>query len=395
VSHDDVVKGLDEIGRRYRDSGWLVANTEYLYQVVRTGLYSKSPVHDDAIWALFTISRVMLTSSNFRQWTLLLCDALAIILSGSRDNEVLMQIYNLLGQGYMLNRDVDTARQMYDTVFERAGESATPEQADGIMLLAYIGMIKTETYDYTHRFGPEIVGEALAAARRLDDRMLTAWLYQALGGAHGHRGESQQALGYGMTALGYWHRKQNPYEIAKTAVMLAGSYRRVNLIEQAQRVLKLGHLYIERTDNSQYKALIAYEQGVLDYLQQRYGESETWLRRAYEGFRLLDWAHHMAMTYQMIGMVLAERGDYEQARHHLARAMEGWRRLGHKYEQANTLYELGRVAKLRGKRDRARTLFGQSFAICRKLPPMPARDELEKLILAALDDAKPATADTL
>jgi tetratricopeptide (TPR) repeat protein len=383
VSHDDVVKGLDEIGRRYREYGWLAANSEYLYHVIHTGLYLKSPVHEDAIWALFTISQVMLTSDDFRRWTLLLCDALGVVISGTNDNDRLMQLYNLLGQGYMLNRDVDTARQMFDTVFERVEESATAERANEIMLLAYVGLIRTEMYDYSHAFGPQIVQKALAIAKRLKDPLLTAWLYQALGGAHGHRGESEQALGYSMSSLAYWHQRQHAFEIAKTGLTLAISFRKAALLRQARQTLRLAQSYIQRTDNTQYKTLITYEQGVLDYYAKNFDDAETLLEEAYEGFRLLDWPHHLTMTSQMIGMVLMELGKCQEAETRLLRTMGEWRRMGNLYEQASTLYELGRLAKRRGDPDAERDYFGQALAICRKLPMMPASEQLEQLILAA------------
>jgi hypothetical protein len=233
---------------------------------------------------LFAIAPHMLMRQDFRRWAQLLCDALNLAYD-LKDDDLLTRIYTLLGQSYLIEGDVRPARIAFDMAIERAAE----KHADELMLLATIGLLKTQTYQPSEEMTPLLVAHALALSARLDDPTISAWLHLALANFYTHRAEPARALGYGMTALGYWFQRGNALEIGKAAQAVASAYRSAMLLKRAREAIDTAHFYLWQTSNLPYRGIVFYERGAIDLLAERYDTAEEWLELAAAAFDALEW----------------------------------------------------------------------------------------------------------
>src|SRR5215213_6375508 len=199
-SNRHVVERLKELRSHYNDPAWLLNNADDLYGIIRTGVFVP-PIYDRAVEALFAIAPHMLTRDDFRRWSELFCDALAVT-SDLKNDKILTRIYHFLGQSYTLSGEVRPARAAFDTVIEHASE----RQANEMLLLAYIGLFKTQSYHINGDFTPELVKTVLALAKTVDDGWYSASLHYALTLVYNYRVNTTAALGHGQMAYAYWHQ---------------------------------------------------------------------------------------------------------------------------------------------------------------------------------------------
>ncbi len=367
---------LDDTRAHRRDTTWLAQNSDNIYRAIRESQLMNGLFPQEATRTLLDISRFMLTRADHQRWWKLYFDSV-LMANRLRDYGLLHEINVHFGQAYLLKGDVHRARLLFMRIISEADESLPMrEQA----LLAYVGLIKVETWDYSGRFNDEVVQAALALANILGDRLLTDLLYQALAAAYAHRQHSEQAVGYALTSLGYSFARGDDLHSVITGIVLASAYRKAGLFAQAQQALDFVHRLARRVDHPQATALAAYEQGVAEYYRGDYEAAEKWVQRARAAFELLQWNRQLTMTVHMLGNIALEKGDYEAAETRLTAAVDAWRELDHTYEQASVLYDLAELSRRLGRRDLALSYLDQSDAVCDEIPPMPAREWLLDLI---------------
>jgi len=377
---------LDDIRAHWRNHDWLASNSDNVYRAIRECYLTNGGFPQEGTRALLDISRFMLTRVDYQRWWKLYFEAV-LMANKLRDYALLHEINVHFGQAYLLKGDVARARHLFATIISESDDSwQMAEQA----LLAYIGLIKVETWDYSDRFNEAAIKTALELANRLGDRLLTDLLYQALAGAYAHRQHSERAVGYALTSLGYSFARGDYLQAVMTGIVLASAYRKAGLFDQAQQALVFVHRLAKRVDHPQATALAAYEQGVVEYYRGDYDSSEKWVLRAHNAFEALQWKRQLTMTVHMLGNIALEMAHYETAETRLETALKAWRELDHVYEQASVLYDLGEVNRRWGRRDLALSYLDQSAAVCDEIPPMPSREWLISLI----DDCRAKLVDT-
>lgn len=376
LSPKQLKQWLDDIRAHRRDPAWLAENSDSIYRAIRESYLTNAGFQQEATRALLDISRFMLTRSDYQRWWKLYFEAM-LLATKLRDYVLIHEINAHFGQAYLLKGDVARARHLFAAIIkDDDGSWEMAEQA----LLAYIGLIKVETWDYSGRFNVEVIQAALALSNRLGDRLLTDLLYQSLAAAYAHRQLSQEAISYALTSLGYSFARGDYLHAVMTAIMLASAYRKAALFDQAQAALAFAHRLARRVDHPQATALAAYEQSVADYYRGDYEAAEKWAQRAYSAFEALQWKRQVTMAVHMLGNIALEMGHYDAGESRLMAALEAWRELGHVYEQASVLYDLGELNRRWGRYEPALSYLVQSSAVCDEIPPMPARDWLLGLI---------------
>jgi tetratricopeptide (TPR) repeat protein len=364
------------------DYDWLDLNSDRIYQAILKGIYSKGVYLRQATQALFTVSRYTMTRLDYRRWWKLYLDAI-VLATNSHDYFFVLDIMARLGQGYLIDGKIDSARRVFlrvinDTPLE---DLAGSEQA----MLAYIGLIKVESWDYSEDFVDDrLITQALSLAQRVGDRLLTELLYQALASAYAHRGQTEEAIGYSLTALGYSFQRRDFLHAAMTALVLATAYRNKGMIPQAKQGLKFVHQMLERVDHPQVCALAAYEQGVLCYYQQEFALADEWMHKAYAAFQALHMKRHITMTVHMLGLIATETGAFELAETRLKQAFEEWQAHNNVYEQTSVRYDLGALAERRGERDLARQYMHEALGISAAITQTKARLAMVEMIEAFL-----------
>jgi tetratricopeptide (TPR) repeat protein len=378
VTAEEIDYWLKLLDQHISNEPWLWANEHRLFEILQAAVFKSHFYHRGANLLCEAVPILLLGQESAR-WRDLLMDALLDALS-HRNNELLVNLFVGIGQSYLVRGRPHEARTALYNAFSRLTGT---DQRDKT-LLAYIVMLRAETYEYTDQFDAALVKRILALAHAEHDILLNALLFQALCGAYLHGGESEQALGFGMTALGYWYKLRQRREIVKTLLMLTATYRSDVLIENAQQVMQYVHRYAEDAAGTQYEALIAYEQGVLYYYEAKYDDSAKWLLRALSTFRTDTESRQIAMTRHMLGLDYMQRAEYEAAQTELLKAQRIWNELKNTFEQANILCDLGELAWKREYPQSACEKWMQALEMCRLLPMTNARKRLEDYINALL-----------
>jgi tetratricopeptide (TPR) repeat protein len=322
----------------------------------------------------------MLTHHKVDEWVKLVLTALGRAID-MHDEELQGRLYALMGQGHLTRGNLKLAQAAYNNALSQAQDYINdPLVAEEIMLLVYIGQIRMETYAYTDQFTPERVAKIRALARRIDDPMLTAYLHQALAAAYAHRAESEQALGYGMTALGYWMLRGRPLEIARAAHALSMAYSRALLLTQAEQTAEFAYRHVQRDEHTQYSAIISQQRGTIASQKADWREAVKWLEAARESYRALGWEQHEAMTERSLALSYIPQKLFGKATASLDRADAVWERIPNAYEQAAIASTRGYLEGQRGDIEAALADLRAALFLCAGIPEMKARSVLVQSI---------------
>jgi tetratricopeptide (TPR) repeat protein len=365
---------LDELREHFQDQKWLAAHADSLYATLDSALNSP-PQANDAIECLMAICPYLFTRSDFQRWSPLLFDALlnAQLL---QDNELQMRIWAQMGEGYYVAGQHREARNAFETALERARDGRTQE----MMLAAYIGIIKLQSLYLDPLFNSDFVKHTLELSKQVNDPVLQAHLDQAVSVAHRHRGDTVAALAYGQIAYVRWHKLKDTLQMARTAFMLADSFRIAQCDIQAKRFLDLSASLFAQTDYAPAYCLIAYEEGVLYLKRKELDAAQQWLTIALDEANKLDHLHLAAMSRQSLAIAQIELENYVQAEKNLRQVLLLWEKLQDWFYQANAFQALGYLEMRRGNKTRAQEWLQEGLNICNRVPAMPFRQMIEQLI---------------
>jgi tetratricopeptide (TPR) repeat protein len=356
------------------DLNWLDQNAEDIYRVIGVGLNTNS-LFLDSSKAMLAVMPYMLQRENYRNWQNLVYDALASV-SALTNDALRIQIYILLAQCYILCDETKPAR---DT-FTLAMDIARDREADDLLLKAFIGLLRTETYERPEPLSPTAIEAARKATQKVGDDRLSAWFHQAVAAAYAHRGETQQAMGYGFTALGYCLREKNSLEIVKTTLTLLVAAHFAYLPHYTERLLRLANEHLPHTPSLQLRALVTYEIGCNAHFHGRYATAVEKLARASELFDRLKWARHSALAHHALGLAHIELQSFDEAQSHLEATAKYWERHDNPYEAANIQHALGYLEIQRGNRIAGLAILQQAKLLCQAIPQEHLRQQLEALI---------------
>lgn len=365
---------LDQLREHYHDHDWLAAHADTLYVTLEAALNSP-PQINDAIECLIAICPYMFTRSDFKRWSSLLFDAL-INAQLLQDNELQTHIWAQMGEGYYMAGQHREARRAFETALERAKQGRTQE----MMLAAYIGIIKLQSYRLDASFNLDFVQEALALAQRVGDLALQMRLFSALTFVFTRRHETQAAISYGQMAYAYWHQTNNPLEKARTAFMLADAYRNAGNLGQADHFLEEAASLFTQVDYAPSYCLIAYETGVLYLYRQEYVSAQQWLMIALREAARSEHPYNLALCYHSLGIAQTGLKQFSEAECSLREALMIWEKLDHAYHRAHAYHALGYLEGQRGNTQQALEYLNVALTKSLGIPEMPARHMVEQLI---------------
>jgi tetratricopeptide (TPR) repeat protein len=369
----DVERMLSLLREHHRNPAWLKANAAPLHDIMRFGL-DRPQVQDRIIEWLFTIAPHMLVHDQYKRWSELILQALLRAFN-LRNDTLIGRVWVLMGDSKMLGGDARTASIAYNNAFQRA----QARKSDELMLLAYIGLFKTQTYNFSQDFTTSSISRALALADSLHDPILTAWLYRALAMLYVHRDEFALGFMYAQAAFAFWYARGRRAETADLAAVLAHCARRIGRDALALQVRAVAdHM---GGDDQRTAAFTLYDRAIEDYLKGDYEAAIARLGEAMSRYQALRFEHQVTMCYHMLGLVHTERPDERRlARVALGRALEGWQALDNRFEQASALQAWGYLEVVSGNYDAARLLLLDALRLLRTLPVMPSTQDIEQRV---------------
>ncbi len=380
IPNDEVRRWLDRIDYHAYNPAWLNQRADRIAQILWAAL-NRDEFTVKATEGLTRVAPHMLTHHHVDEWIKLLLTALGRAYD-LHDEELQGRLYTVMGQGHTLQGSLKPAQAAYSNALNQAREYIGDRLvAEEIELMIYIGQLRLETYLYAGQFTPERIAEIRALAQRIGDPMLTASLYQALAAACAHRGESEQALGYGMTALGYWVQRGRPLEIARSAHALSMAYSRQMLLPQAEQMVEFAARSIARADNRQYEAIIDQQRGIIAAQKGEWKQAVQRLEAARAGFRALQWSQHEALVERSLALACIPQKLYLQAEASLNNAAALWEQTPNNvYERAALLATRAYLNAEQGQIEPALDQLHSALALCDHIPEMKARDQLVQSI---------------
>jgi tetratricopeptide (TPR) repeat protein len=376
---------LDNLPQHKHDPKWLAAHADRLYNTLESAL-NQPPQVNDAIEGLIAICPYVFTRSDFKRWSSLLFDAL-INAQLLQDDQLQARVWAQMGESYYMAGQHSEARQAFETALERARQGRTQE----MLLAAYIGIIKLQSYRLDEGFNIEFVQEALLLARQVGDLTLQMQLFTALTFVFTRRQETQTAINYGQMAYIYWHKTGNVLETARTALMLADAYRLAENMAQAERFLEVAASLFTEVEYARSYWLIAYETGVLYLHHQEYVSAQQWLMLALREADKLDHPYNLALSYHSLGIAETGLKRFDAAAKSLQSALSIWEKLDHLHYRAHVYQALGYLEGQRGNIQEAFDYLHAAQRVCSQTPEMHAREYLEKLIADSIAELNELT----
>ncbi len=380
ISHND----LATIDQHHDDSEWLMANLADVYTTVRAAVF-RPPLLHEGIAVLFKISPFLLTVSDLKPWLDMFHHTLVEMMTLG-DNAILMQIWELIANSYLQVGDPKMALRAFNNTLSRA----ETENAIHLILNAYIGLFKVQSYRQDDRFNGELVEKAIGLSRQTDDLALKAALYQVIAAAYEYRRETTEALGYGQMAYACWSQLGDVWHMARMAFNLVTVYRNTPRINMATVWLKQAEALYMRTDDPRQYALTTYEQSVLCRKNGETRAARQWAEMALREFEQLKpphyQRHYIAIAHHQVALTQMELEAYDLALPHVEMALSIFQELDNPYEQVNLYNSLGYIHGKKGRIIKALWCLGEGMLLLRKLPPSTSRTEMTKLLEASMSE---------
>jgi tetratricopeptide (TPR) repeat protein len=324
--------------------------------------------------------------SDFKRWSSLLFDAL-INAQLLQDDELQARVWAQMGESYFVAGQHSEARQAFETALQRARQGRTQE----MMLAAYIGIIKLQSFRLDDGFNFAFVQEALALAQQVGDLALRMRLFSALTFVFTRRHETHLAISYGQTAYAYWYKTNDVLEMARAALTLADACRLAENLVQADRFLDLAASLFNKVEYAPSYFLIAYETGVLYLHHQEYVSAQQWLIIALREAAKTDYSYNLALAYHSLGIAQIGLKQFDQAEKQLLEALAIWEKLDHRYHHAHNYHALGYLEGERGNKKQALEYLYTALNECLETPEIQAQHVLEQMIRSTIDELNELT----
>ncbi|HEX2906237.1 MAG TPA: hypothetical protein VHO69_05210 [Phototrophicaceae bacterium] len=346
------------------DTSLLLAHETDLHEATRRGLQIDWEVEDAIELLMLVFPLFGLVLAHLETWWALLLDALDQA-QKLRNSATQIKILTQLGESYVVFGKQAAAQNAFVLALERARERRWQE----MMLAAYIGLVRAQTYHLNHEFNVNLSHQLAALADAVRDEKLRALAHQTLATVYGVVEDWPLALGHGQTAYFYWQHQKDHLGMAQTAFLIAVIYRKMRRFDLATFFFDRSQESFAQTNYTRQYGLNAYEEGVACLQTNDYEAAEQWFQMALQEFNQLSSPYDLAMSHHGLGLALTGLRHSENARQHLKQAIFLWQQLNNQYEQANAYQAMAYLEGLEGHRETALAFIERAERECRKLPP--------------------------
>jgi len=346
-----------------QDASHLMQYEGNLLDAVQIGLNTPHQFHDAVKLLLLVFPYFAQLQGRARLWWPLLYDALNEAQT-LRDLPLQIQILTRLGESYSLLGDHAAAQN----AFTLAIEHARHKRRNDMLLAAYIGLVRVETFYLNQQYDAAIVQQLVDLSRLVSDRALQATAYQMLATGLNSIGDGVTALGYAQTAFAYWYARQNHLYSGQTAFVAAVIHRKLWRFALAERWLEIAQTALARTSYARQYGLSAYEEGVHCLKQGQAETARQWFDLSLTEFRRLDSPYDTTMAQHGLALAQTALTQYDAARDHLTQVIVQWERLNNQFELASAYQALAYLEGVAGNRAAALMWIERAEAACQQLP---------------------------
>lgn len=345
------------------DSGWLMQHEGNLLDSIQCGLNTPPLFHDAVELLLVVFPLFVSVRGRARLWWPLLLDALGGA-QDLRDRTMQIQILTRLGESYSIFGQQAAAQN----AFLLAIEHARSQHADDLLLAAYIGLARVQSFHLNQQFDEAVLHQLAALSRTVADRTLQATAYQMLATGMNSMGAGAAALGYAQTAFSYWRSQRNFLPMGQTAFVMAVIHRKLGRFVIAEACLHVAQAAFARTSYTRQYGLSAYEEGVHCLKQGQPETAEQWFNLSLNEFLGLDSPYDVALARHALALAQTDLKQFDTARQNLRQVIVQWEHLHNQFELASAYQALAYLEGLAGNLAAALDWVERADVECQQLP---------------------------
>jgi tetratricopeptide (TPR) repeat protein len=321
------------------------------------------------------------------------------IANGREKNEVMMKVYNILGDSYDRNHQVDIAISNLDKSLEIAKSLGNIDyQTLNYLYLAYCYQDKLEyqkAIDFCNKSIEVAAGQennenmmsvyfamgnnywsmgnvekalksylkALDIANAIKDKKYKPKILNAIGVSYKTKGEYQKAIEYFQQNLKVQEAKGDSVEMGKTLNNIGNVYSMFGIYSKAiecyQKSLVINH-NLKKESTEGYLLLnigVAYEKN------KQNNKAIDFLRKSQAIFQKIQHQPGLAKVKNELGSIYSDNGNIQMALKNQEEALEVYKKLGDKINIASTLEYLGSTHSKAGNLAIALNYYNQSMAL--------------------------------
>lgn len=383
---------LGELLQRFDDDEWLAQHFEVIKAYIVSNIhafYGGAGRADKALSALMLVFPYVLLRADLRGWWLVLQDALEQV-HETKSPERVVVIQELLTALHIFLGEPAAARAYLGELEAKAENDLYH------MLRVYALLMQIEALNPTNAYDKQVERRVLELLKEIEvEETLEAEVYQALAFASIHHGAYRRGRYYAQVAYERQGELLSPnrHQMARTALMIAESYRALKRFDEALHYcdLALAHVDAPDTQSDRLYGLIYHARGLCYFNS---GQTDDSLRaledlnRALEHFQKLNSAYYLALGRHSLGLALAWSPDAlhkQTARDHLTYAHDFWEKIEKRYPQAEALYALANIAEAETQLDAALRYLERASAVCQLAVNEPALRQLCGIIKAGIN----------
>jgi hypothetical protein len=345
---------LREVIQNHRDTHWLDAHADELYQSTRQALRNSRTIHDAAT-ALVLYFPYLLNRDDLRKWNKLAMRTLKVYQSPKNAGQ----------PQRVVNREAFTL----PTYAEDHAQPRRPrsERIDqNVMFETYLSLFTSLIFRHPSPILSDLIDSALHFTRRINRQYYYHKLYQLIAFVYNHYGYYDKSADLSQFSYVYWIKHDYPAEAGLSAFALGLAYRGQQDWETSLAWLERAAGLLSETDLTTQYGLVALETGYAQLHHERYAAAIQWSEVALA--RLSDdHLHYAGLAHEALGLAYCYDEAYDLSLQSLNDAITLWQQNGDLGQQAYTEYLLAYVEAQSGQVEQARSRLQYNLDMWRRV----------------------------
>jgi tetratricopeptide (TPR) repeat protein len=343
-------------------------------ETVRKGINSRNAILE-AIDAVIHCAPILRWHERYLDWQSIVTDAMLVAMN-AEDTLLKSEMFVRLGEITIAIDDHKAAVAVAELALHNVvGKDEILE------LEALILYLRTQPYRSFQDISIEKIRRAVHLAKRHAERSdLEAKLYQHLSILFTHLNKLRMGRKFARRAFVLWRQLDSTQGKIDCLMALAYNARWARHLDQAERRLKVVQDNILLGQHYTQYALILYERGAVAIERDAFGDAEQLLLKANEYFLSVNMRHHIALTYQSLGLNYTCQKQYFVALKFLRKARESWEKLTYAYGIADIRVAESYLEYKRGHLKRAKVLLDSAERLVGEINDSTLRASLQTAI---------------
>lgn len=385
---------LDELRMYYDDYRWLNAHLGEIKEFIEGNFWRTNDHYkSQAIEALLLVYEYTRLRHEVEPWTGLLGEAFSQA-QQLNDARLAMLVREMLIGVHTARGEIRIAKLYIEAMDE---DSSIKEYKTDpyVTLPIYLSMLELLTLRPNPNLLPELCQQVLELLEIIDDEVLEARAYQALGAAHIHHGQYELGIEESCNAFDRYLdiTPLNPIQMIRTALTIGEACRKMGYLTEALYYYDVAEAYLleYEIDSHRLSGLLYSARGLSHFNAYDHAKAREALQQALDHFMLYGEKYFIALGQHTLGLAQAWSDHLDEAEENFNLALPYWIANDHLYMQAEALYALGHIKDAQQKPLEALRHCLSAKQLCRDNPDYPLMQNTLALVEAKLRDIEKKT----